>query len=238
MSAKKTRHQRRKEASRRSERGARHSRSLEKAKASRLVNKYLRRAPIAPVVSHCRRRARRTRASVAHPVMSCASSSSRVLAPRASSRGVTTSQCARHRLLTHHHLHHHPTRRNRRARVRSRGGDILAMATKETFASFDEMIAGSSVPVLVDFYATWCGPCQILSTQVFPAVAAAVGKDQVKLVKINTEKYPNVASTYGVEALPTIILFKDGKVADRIEGLPNAPQLIERLKYFLAAPAA
>ena len=112
------------------------------------------------------------------------------------------------------------------------------MATKETFASFDEMIAGSSVPVLVDFYATWCGPCQILSAQVFPAVAAAVGKDQVKLVKINTEKYPNVASTHGVEALQTIILFKDGKVADRIEGLPNAPQLIERLKYFLAAPAA
>ena len=109
------------------------------------------------------------------------------------------------------------------------------MATKETFASFDEMIAGSSVPVLVDFYATWCGPCQILSAQVFPAVAAAFGKDQVKLVKINTEKYPNVASKYAVEALPTIILFKNGQVADRIEGLPDATQLTERLKYMLGA---
>ena len=51
--------------------------------------------------------------------------------------------------------------------------------------------------------------------------------------KINTEKYPNIASKYKVEALPTIMLFKEGKVADRIEGMPNAPQLIDRLLYFL-----
>ena len=86
---------------------------------------------------------------------------------------------------------------------------------------------------MVDFYATWCGPCQLLSKQVFPQVAAAVGKDKVSLVKIDTEKYPNIASKFKVEALPTIMLFKDGKVADRIEGMPNAPQLIDRLLYFL-----
>ena len=169
-------------------------------------------------------------------------------------------------------------------------------ATKETYASFDDMIERSPVPVLVDFYATWCGPCQMLSRDVLPKVAGAVGKDRVKLVvgsrrcrflsasfllllsllalllrlfrlrtktrkddrtvpgtsheqtpphtqarpasfppaqKINTEKYPNIASKYKVEALPTIMLFKEGKVADRIEGMPNAPQLIDRLLYFL-----
>ena len=82
------------------------------------------------------------------------------------------------------------------------------------------MIAQSPVPVLVDFYATWCGPCQLLSKQVFPQLAAAVGRDKVSaLVKIDTEKYPNIASKFGVEALPTIILFKDGEILDRIEGL-------------------
>ena len=109
----------------------------------------------------------------------------------------------------------------------------MAHATKETYASFDDMIENSSVPVLVDFYATWCGPCQMLSKDVLPKVAGAVGKDKVKVVKINTEKSPNIAGKYKVEALPTIMLFKDGKVADRIEGMPNAPQLIDRLLYFL-----
>ncbi|ACO65470.1 predicted protein [Micromonas commoda] len=114
-----------------------------------------------------------------------------------------------------------------------RGDACVTRATKETYASFDDMIERSPVPVLVDFYATWCGPCQMLSRDVLPKVAGAVGKDRVKLVKINTEKYPNIASKYKVEALPTIMLFKEGKVADRIEGMPNAPQLIDRLLYFL-----
>lgn len=106
-------------------------------------------------------------------------------------------------------------------------------ATKQSYASFDDMIKQSPVPVLVDFYATWCGPCQLLSKQVFPQVAASVGKENVTLVKIDTEKYPNIASKFKVEALPTIILFKNGEVADRIEGLPEAGQLTERLKYML-----
>ena len=89
------------------------------------------------------------------------------------------------------------------------------------------MIEKSLVPVLVDFYATWCGRCQLLSKQVFPQVAAAVGKDKVSRVKIDTEKYPNIASKFKVEALQTIILFKNGQVADRIEGLLDATQLTE-----------
>ena len=109
----------------------------------------------------------------------------------------------------------------------------MAAATKQTYASFDDMIAQSPVPVLVDFYATWCGPCQLLSKQVFPQLAAAVGRDKVSLVKIDTEKYPKIASKFGVEALPTIILFKDGEILDRIEGLPDANQLRDRLLYML-----
>jgi thioredoxin len=133
------------------------------------------------------------------------------------------------------------SRRNSRDSVsgafgtRRRGETTPCRATKQSYASFDDMIAKSPVPVLVDFYATWCGPCQLLSKQVFPQVAAAVGRDKVSLVKIDTEKYPNIASKFKVEALPTIILFKNGQVADRIEGLPDAAQLTERLKYMLGA---
>ena len=125
--------------------------------------------------------------------------------------------------------------RNARDSVSRRGATTTVRATKQAYASFDDMIEKSPVPVLVDFYATWCGPCQLLSKQVFPQVAACVGKDKVSLVKIDTEKYPNIASKFKVEALPTIILFKNGQVADRIEGLPDATQLTERLKYMLGA---
>ena len=127
-----------------------------------------------------------------------------------------------------------PSRRNRKTNDASRRGALhVAAATKQTYASFDDMIAQSPVPVLVDFYATWCGPCQLLSKQVFPQLAAAVGRDKVSLVKIDTEKYPNIASKFRVEALPTIILFKDGQILDRIEGLPDANQLRDRLLYML-----
>lgn len=73
------------------------------------------------------------------------------------------------------------------------------------------------------------------STQVLPQLAASVGPDKVKLVKINTEKYPNIASKYKIEALPTIMLFKNGEPVDRIEGLPESQQLLQRLSYFLGA---
>lgn len=57
------------------------------------------------------------------------------------------------------------------------------------------------------------------------------------MVKIDTEKYPALSSKYGVQALPTLILFKDGQPADRIEGMPNEAQLLDRLEYFLKAPS-
>lgn len=101
------------------------------------------------------------------------------------------------------------------------------MAVKKQFSSFEELLEGSQVPILVDFYATWCGPCQMM-TPILEQVGASL-RDRLQVVKIDTDKYPNLASKYQIEALPTLVLFKDGQPAERIEGVQQAPQLIEHL---------
>lgn len=101
------------------------------------------------------------------------------------------------------------------------------MAVKKQFSSFEDLLANSSVPVLVDFYATWCGPCQMM-TPILEQVGANL-RDRLQVVKIDTDKYPNLASKYQVEALPTLVLFKNGQPAEKIEGVHQAPQLIQHL---------
>ena len=105
------------------------------------------------------------------------------------------------------------------------------MAVKQQFTSFEDAIANSDVPILVDFYATWCGPCQMMSK-----ILEQVNTDlngQLRIMKIDTDKYPQIASTHHIQALPTLVLFKGGKPVDRIEGVLQAPQLIDRIGQFL-----
>jgi len=101
------------------------------------------------------------------------------------------------------------------------------MAVKKQFSSFEDLLSNSEIPVLVDFYATWCGPCQMM-TPILEQVGATL-RDRLQVVKIDTDKYPNLASKYQVEALPTLVLFKDGQPAEKIEGVHQAPQLIQHL---------
>ncbi|GAB4379033.1 MAG: thioredoxin [Elainellaceae cyanobacterium] len=103
------------------------------------------------------------------------------------------------------------------------------MATKKQFGSFQELIAQSTKPLLVDFYAPWCGPCQMMA-KILEEVNAQIGQ-QVQIVKINTENYPDLASQYEIYALPTLVLFKQGQPVDRIEGVLTAKQLIQRLQH-------
>ena len=101
------------------------------------------------------------------------------------------------------------------------------MAIKKKFNNFDELLAGSDLPVLVDFYATWCGPCKMM-TPILEEVNQQI-KDKLRIVKIDTDKYPQLASRYHIESLPTLVLFKNGQPVDRIEGVIQSPQLVERL---------
>lgn len=105
------------------------------------------------------------------------------------------------------------------------------MATKQQFNSFEELLSGSEMPILVDFYATWCGPCQMMSG--FLDLASESLREKMKIVKIDVDKYPEIASQYGITALPTLVLFKEAKPVDKIEGVIRPQQLVDRVQPFL-----
>lgn len=105
------------------------------------------------------------------------------------------------------------------------------MAIKKEFVSFHEMISQSKIPVLVDFYATWCGPCQMMA-QVLEQVNTAMGQ-KVQIIKIDTDKYPTIASAFNIKALPTLILFKNGQPVNQIEGVAQAHQIIQYLQTYI-----
>jgi thioredoxin len=102
------------------------------------------------------------------------------------------------------------------------------MAVKKQFTSFHDLLSNSDVPVLVDFYATWCGPCQMMAPILEKVNAQLKGRLQV--VKIDSDKYPQLASQYQIQALPTLVLFKASQPVERIEGVVPAQQLIQRLQ--------
>ena len=93
---------------------------------------------------------------------------------------------------------------------------------------FSELIEASEVPVLVDFWATWCGPCQ-MQTPILERVADAL-VDEAVIAKLNVDESQDIAIEYGVASIPTMIIFKDGKEADRIVGLTPEDKIIERIK--------
>ncbi|HEY9866979.1 MAG TPA: thioredoxin [Candidatus Obscuribacterales bacterium] len=99
------------------------------------------------------------------------------------------------------------------------------MAVKQTFKNFQELLTHSEVPVLVDFYATWCGPCQMM-TPILEEVNQEMNQ-QIQIVKIDSDKYPELASQYNIMALPTLILFKKGQTLGRHEGVLRSPELIK-----------
>jgi len=97
--------------------------------------------------------------------------------------------------------------------------------------SFEETVLKSTLPVLVDFWAPWCGPCRMVA----PTVEALAKEYEGKLVvaKVNTDENPAWAMRYGVRGIPTLLLIEDGEEADRIVGALPKPQLQGRVDALL-----
>jgi thioredoxin 1 len=100
------------------------------------------------------------------------------------------------------------------------------MEKKKTFSE----IIRSEKPVLVDFFATWCGPCQMMQP-VLQELAARMG-DRVTIIKIDVDRNPLVASTYHIQGVPTFMLFRNGEVLWRQSGVMSVSQLEQVINHF------
>jgi thioredoxin 1 len=101
-----------------------------------------------------------------------------------------------------------------------------------TQATFSAEVLTSDKPVLVDFWAEWCGPCKMLAP-VVEKIAGVMG-DRVKFVKVDTDTNPSLAGEYSVSGIPCLILFKGGKAVDRVVGFVPEGKINDMLSKHLA----
>jgi thioredoxin 1 len=102
--------------------------------------------------------------------------------------------------------------------------DNVANLTETTF---DEVVNGSAEPVIVDFWAEWCGPCRMVAPILEEIADEQTGK--VKVTKLNVDENPAVAQRFGVMSIPTMLVFRDGEVDRRIVGAKGKAQLLLEL---------
>ena len=102
-------------------------------------------------------------------------------------------------------------------------------------ATFDQEVLKSEQPVLVDFWAVWCGPCKAIGPTVDAVAAKYAG--QLKVAKVNVDQNGATPSRYNIRGIPALLFFKDGKVVDQIEGWKPQDVVEEKIQKILGIPA-
>jgi thioredoxin 1 len=108
------------------------------------------------------------------------------------------------------------------------GNSQFASAIHLDESNFDQTISESPVPVLVDFWASWCGPCRMIAP-VLDEIAKEQG-ESVKIVKVNVDNSLALSNRFGIRNVPTLLFFKGGEVKDQVVGVTSKAELISRLK--------
>ena len=101
--------------------------------------------------------------------------------------------------------------------------------------NFKDEVIGSDQPVLVDFWATWCGPCRMIAPIIEELAEEYEGR--AKIAKVDVDNNPQIAMQFGVRSIPTLLFFKDGAVADQLVGAVPKRALAERLQNLVGQPA-
>ena len=102
------------------------------------------------------------------------------------------------------------------------------MALEITDANFQEVVLNSDKPVLVDFWATWCGPCRTVGPIVDELATELEGRAVVG--KVNVDSNSDTPLTYGIKSIPTLLIFKNGEIVDKLVGAVPKSQLLEKLE--------
>jgi thioredoxin 1 len=108
----------------------------------------------------------------------------------------------------------------------------MSNAADITAQNFEQDVLKSDIPVLVDFWAEWCGPCRMIAPSVDAIAEEFAGK--LKVFKLNVDQEATLASKYGVMSIPTLIIFKGGSVAEQIVGALPKQKLVEKIQPHLS----
>ncbi|KAE8683436.1 Thioredoxin M-type [Hibiscus syriacus] len=123
------------------------------------------------------------------------------------------------------------TRRCQKSRLVCKASDAVAQVELVTEANWDELVVRSETPVLVDFWAPWCGPCKVLDPVIAELAKEYAGK--ITCYKLNTDESPSIPTKFGIRSIPTVLFFKDGEKKESIIGAVSKSTIVAKLEKYI-----